>query len=268
MSLAFITVKNDAVIGANQYIPVTPDRNAFTVVLDDTDNGVKDLLANVNSHQFSEIMTGKPYITAIYDGTNVTGTLVNGTATQATISILEQAYQVAVTNGQFTFPITLHPAVTDQHLTLNIRVDGFPYTFMEIGGRNSNVETAIYQDASGVYQVVPSKSADLANYWQNNLVDMSWSNVDLATADGIAIHTLFNYVLPSLNLTLTPQEEQAITEIQNNLLPYIATNLGNISDGTNTDIHYASYKMHTQQAKTAMEKYVADRIEISKYIVL
>lgn len=268
MSLAFITVKNDAVIGASEYIPVIPDRNAFTVVLDDADSGVKDLLTNVNSHVFSEIMTGKPYITAVYDGVNVTGTLVNGTATQVKISILETAYQVGIANGQFTFPINLHSAVVDQHLTLNIRVDGFPYTFMEIAGRNSNVETAIYQDANGVYQVVPSKSADLANYWQNNLVDMSWSNVDLATADGIAIHTLFNYVLPALNLTLTANEQAGLTEIQNNLLPSIPTNLSNLTDGTNFDLHYNSYKLHTQQAKTAMEKYVADRTEISKYIVL
>jgi hypothetical protein len=81
LALAFITVKNDAVIGANQYIPVIPDREAFTAVLDDTDNGVKDLFTNVNSHVFSEIMGAKPYISATYDGSNVKGMLVNGTAT-------------------------------------------------------------------------------------------------------------------------------------------------------------------------------------------
>lgn len=273
MALAFITVnaQTNTVVGANIYIPVIPDKNCFTSVLDDTDTGVKDLLVNVNSHLFSDIMTAKPYISSTYDGTTVIGVLINAPSplpTQATISLLGNSYQVIITNNQFTFPITIHPAVADTRLTLNIRVDGFPYTFMEIGGRNSNVESQIYQDSNGVYQVIPAKNADLANYWQNSLVDMSWSNVDLATADGIAIHTLFNYVLPSLNLTLTPQEESAIVEIQNNLLPSIATNLSNISDGTNVDLHYNSYKLHTQQAKTAMGKYVADRVEISKYITL
>jgi hypothetical protein len=264
LALAFITVKNDTVIGANQYIPVIPDREAFTAVLDDTDNGVKDLFTNVNSHLFSEIMGAKPYITATYDGANVKGTLVNGAATQATISILEQSYQVDIVDGGFTFPIKLHLAVLDQHLTLNIRVDGFPYTFMEIAGRNSNVELSVYQNVNGVYNVVPSKSADLANYWQNSLVDMSYSYVDLATADELALHTLFNKVLPVLNLTLTPEEEAAIVEIQNNLLPLFSTTLVNL----NGNLHYGSYKLHTQQGQQAMEKYVADRIEISKYVTL
>jgi hypothetical protein len=271
MSLAFITVKNNAVIGANIYIPVIPDRNAFTVVLDDTDNGVKDLLSDVNSHLFSDVMGSKPYLTATYDGINVTGALVNAPSSvpsQVAISLIGQIHQVPITNGQFTFPINLHPAVTDQHLTLNIRVDGFPYTFMEIAGRNSNVENTIYQDTNGVNQVVPVKNADLANYWQNNLVDMSWSSVDLATADGIAIHTLFHYVLPALNLTLTASEQAGLIEIQNNLLPSLSTTLANVSDGTNLDIHYNSYKLHTQQAKIAMDRYVADRMEISKYITL
>lgn len=265
MSLAFITVKNDAVIGANIYIPVIPDKNAFTAVLDDTDAGVKDLLVDINSHKYSEIMSAKPYITAVYDGTNVTGTLVNGTASQATISILEQSYQVSITNGQFTFPITLHPALSDTHLTLSIRVDGCPYVLMEIAGRNSNVECAIYQDTNGVYQVVPAKASDLAFYWQNSLVDMSYSAVDLATADEIAIGVLFDKVLPALNLTLTAEEESAIVEIQNNLLPSYSTRLSNLSDG---NIHYESYKLHTQQGKQAMDKYVTDRMEISKYITL
>jgi hypothetical protein len=264
MALAFITVKNDSVIGANQYIPVIPDRESYTAVLDDTDNGVKDLLVNVNSHVFSEIMGVKLYISATYDGSNVKGTLVNGSATQATVSILGQSYQVSIVDGQFTFPVRLHPAVLDQHLTLNIRVDGFPYTFMEIAGRNSNVEITLYQDVNGVYNVIPAKSADLANYWQNSLVDMSYSYVDLATADELALHTLFNKVLPVLNLTLTPEEEAAIVEIQNNLLPLFSTTLANL----NGNLHYGSYKLHTQQGQQAMEKYVADRIEISKYIAL
>lgn len=271
MALTFITVKQDVVIGANIYIPVIPDRQAFTSVLDDTDNGVKDLLSNVNSHTYSEIMTGKPYLTVTYDGTNVTGVLNNAPSSvpiQATISILGKSYQVSITNNQFTFPINLHPATNDQHLTLNIRVDGFPYTFIEISGRNNNVDCVIYQDSNGVYQIVPAKASDLAAYWQNSLVDMSYSNVDLATADGIALHTLFKYVLPALNLTLTAQEQTGLAEIQNNLLPSLATNLSNISDGTNLDIHYNSYKSHTQQAKQAMDKYVADRVEISKYITL
>jgi hypothetical protein len=264
MALAFITVKNDSVIGANQYIPVIPDREAFTAVLDDTDNGVKDLFMNVNSHVFSEIMGVKPYVTATYDGLNVNGTLVNGTSTQATISLLSQSYQVDIVGGQFTFPIKLHQAVLDQHLTLNIRVDGVPYTFMEIAGRNSNVELTIYQDTNGVYNVVPSKAADLANYWQNSLVDMSYSYVDLATADELALHTLFNKVLPVLNLTLTPEEEAAILEIQNNLIPLFSTTIENL----NGNLHYGSYKLHTQQGQQAMEKYIADRIEISKYFTL
>lgn len=264
MALTFITVKNNAVTEANIYIPVIIDRNAFTSVLDDTDSGVKDLLSNVNSHLFSDVMGNKPYLTVSYDGSNVVGTVVNSTATQAILSVNGQSYQVAITNNQFTFPISLHPAVTDMKLTLNIRVDGCPYTFIEIGGRNSNVEVAFYQDTNGAHQVVPAKASDLASYWQNNLVDMSYSAVDLATADEIAIGVLFNKVIPVLNLTLTTDEESAIVEIQNNLLPLFSTTLANL----NGNLHYGSYKLHTQQGQQAMEKYVADRVEISKYITL
>jgi hypothetical protein len=261
MALSFITVKNDTITEKNMYIPVIIDRNAFTAVLDDTD-------LSVSSASFSGVMGTKPYVTVSYDGTNVNGIVVNSTATQAELSINGQSYQVPITNNVFIFPFNIHAALADIRLTLNIRVDGCPYTFIELSGRNSNIETALYKDANGVYQAVPSKSADLASYWQNNLVDMSFSNVDLATADGIAIHTLFNYVLPALNLTLTTAEQAGLDEVKNNLLPSLSTNLSNISDSTNTDIHYASYKLHIQQAKIAMDKYVADRVEISKYITL
>jgi hypothetical protein len=257
MALAFITVKNGVVIENNIYIPVIIDRNAFTVTLDDTD--LPD-----NTNLFSEVMGSKPYVTATYDGSNVVGVVYNSTSNQVSLSINGQSYQVSVINNQFTFPFNLHSSVLDQRLTVNVIAEGCPYLFIEIGGRNNNVETTIYQDVNGVYQVVPAKSADLANYWQNSLVDMSYSYVDLATADELALHTLFNKVLPALNLTLTPEEEAAIVEIQNNLIPLFSTTIENL----NGNLHYGSYKLHTQQGQQAMEKYIADRIEISKYFTL
>jgi hypothetical protein len=274
MSLTFITVnaKTNQVVFAGGYsVPFFPNPDLFTTFADDTDSGIKDLINNVNSHTFDQIMTGKPYISVYYDGTNVIGTLVNPpstVSTQATVSVLGQTCQVDIVNNQFTFPVTLHLAVAIVRVTLSVKVEGFPFTTIEIGGSNGNIEATIYQDSSGVYKIVPAKASDLAAYWQNSMVDMSYSNVDLATADGIAIHTLFHYVLPALNLTLTASEQAGLTEIQNNLLPSLATNLSNITDGTNFDIHYNSYKLHTQQAKSAMDKYVADRIEISKYTTL
>lgn len=274
MALTFITVNssNNAVVFAGGYsIPFFPNPSYFTTIVDDTDSYVQDLINNVNSYTFDVVMAGKSYINASYDGTNVKGILVNPPATlptQANISLLGQVYQVEITNNQFTFPVTIHPAVSIQRITASVKVDGFPFTTLEIAGSNGNIQSQIYKDINNVYQIVPLYGADLATYWQNNLVDMSYSNVDLATADGIAIHTLFHYVLPALNLTLTSGEQAGLAEIQNNLLPSLATNLSNISDGTNLDIHYNSYKFHTQQAKQAMDKYVADRIEISKYTTL
>lgn len=267
MALTFITVnaKTSAVIFAGGYsVPFYPNRDLFTTFADDTDSGIKDLIANVNSHTFDVVMAGKPYISVFYDGTNINGALVNGSGNQASVSLLGQAYQVDITNNQFAFPVSVHPAVGHQRITASVRVDGFPFTTLEIAGSNGNVESQIYKDINNVYQIVPLNSADLANYWQNSLVDMSWSNVDLATADEIAIHTLFQHVLPALNLTLSPQEEAAIVEIQNNLLPSYSTTLANLAD----NLHYNSYKFHTQQGKQAMDKYVTDRTEISKYTTL
>jgi hypothetical protein len=231
---------------------------------------IKDLIFNINSHSFDEVMVNKPYINVSYDGTNLIGNLMNASSnpTQATISILDKTYQVAIVNNSFTLPVKFHPSIAQVKVSLSIRIDGFPLTMIEIGGNNGSISVAIYQDSNGIYQIAPTKSIDLANYYQNSLVDMSFANVDLATADGIVMHTLFHYVIPALNLTLTQQEQDAITEIQNNLLPSIPTNLGNLINGANLDLHYLSYKTHIQQAKEAMDKYIADRIEISKYITL
>jgi hypothetical protein len=243
------------------------DHNAFITLVDDTDNGVKDLLLNPSSHSFLDVIGSKPYMSASYDGSNVIITLnnTNTSPTEANISIIGVVYQFPITNNQIAIPITVHPLLQTQRITVTSIVDGFPYTAIEVGGTGSSVETQVYKDINGLLQVVPVKSADLALYWQNSLVDMSFSNVDLATADEIAIGVLFNKVIPTLNLTLTSEEEAAISEIQNNLLPSFSTTLANLANG---NLHYNSYKLHSQQAKTAMDKYVADKIEISKYVEL
>jgi hypothetical protein len=270
LAITFITVnaKTNSVVFAGGYsIPFFPNPDLFTTFADDTDTGVKDLIANVNAHLFDSVMIGKPYINAYYDGTNIIGNLINTTTipAQVSVSLFGKVFQADVTGNQFTFPITIHPAVGHQRVTVSVMADGFPFTSLEIAGSNGNVESQIYKDVNGIYQIVPEKNVDLAAYWQNTLVDMSYSAVDLATADEIAIYTLFKHVLPALNLMLSPQEEAAIAEIQNNLLPSYTTTLSNLVDG---NLHYESYKLHTGQGKQAMEKYVADRIEISKYTTL
>lgn len=275
MALTFITVNahtNNVVNAVGHSVPFFPDPNLFTTFADDTDNGIKDLINNVNSHSFDSVMTGKQYINAYYDGTNVKGTLLNvpsSVPSAATISILGQSYQTQIVNNQILFPINIHPAVAITRITVSIKVDGFPFTTLEIAGSNGNIETQIYQDSNEIYHIVPLKSSELANYWQNNFVDMTWSQADFATIDGLLVHTLFHYVLPNMNLNLTVAEQNGLTDIQNTVLPVIPSTLANIiPDGVNADIHYNSYRYHMQQAKQAMDKYVEDRIEISKYTTL
>lgn len=274
MALTFITVNsaNNVVVNAANYMPIIQNYNYYTTILDDTDNGVKELLANVNSHLFSEIMTGKPYISLNYDGTNVKGSLVNPpttSPTQANISLLGQVYQVPIINNQITFPITIHAAISNQRIPLTVRVDGFPYVSMEIGGNLISTEIQIYQDSSNIYHIVPVKSTDLATYWTSQSVDTAWEMADLAMVTGLTAHLLFHYVLPSLNLTLTSDEQNGISDFQMNILPNIVSTLANIAPiGQQNDIHYASYKAHIAQAKTAMDNYITDRNKILQYTTL
>lgn len=268
MSLVFINANGHTnnVNYAGYGQPYLCDHNAFTVIADDTDTGIKDLMADVNSHTFDSVMGVNPYLRAHYDESNIFVSLVNGTGTKITFSVLGVAYQADIADGQATFPIKVHPACSAQKLTVSIRVDGFPFTSVEIGGNGSAVEAQIYQDSTGMYNVVPVKSADLANYWTASSMDTSWMIADLATITGLNAYVLFNYVLPALNLTLTADEQTALTDIQSNVVPNIVTTLA--SAGQGNDIHYLSYKEHISQAKTAMDNYTNDRNEIMKYITL
>jgi hypothetical protein len=274
MALAFVTVNstNNAVVFAGSNLPFQPNRSYFTTIADDADPYIKDLLSNVNAHTFDIVMTGKPYVVSFYDGANLHINLMNPPATvptTASVSFLGQAFSTSIVNNASTFPITIHPAVSEQRVTASVKIDGFPLTSIELAGSNGNAPSQVYRDSNNVCQIVPQNNSDLANYWQNNFVDMAWSEADLATITGLLAHTLFHYVLPNMNLTLTTAEQNGLKDVQNNILPSIASNLTNIiPDGVTDDIHYNSYKLHVQQAKQAMDKYVADRVEISKYITL
>lgn len=247
------------------------DKNVFTTIIDDSETGVKDLLTDIGSLKFNELIGEQLYINAFYDGTKIVANLLNNpnNVTTATISLLGNIYSVNVVDNQINFPIVIHPSVADMRLNATVKAEGFHFSTLEIGGSSGIEECQVYFDGNGVYNVVPTKNYTLAQYHQNKEIDMSWSTVDLATIDGLLVHTLFNYVLPNITLTLTEEEQNGLNEIKNNLLPLIPTTLSNVAtDGTKLDLHYASYRYHMQQGKTAMDKYVADMQEITKHVTL
>jgi hypothetical protein len=68
---------------------------------------------------------------------------------------------------------------------------------------------------------------------------------------------------------LTPDEQNGVTEVQNNVISNIVSTLANIAPvGQSKDIHYASYESNISKAKTAMDNYTKDRNEILKYTQL
>lgn len=272
MALTFITAnaQTSAVLycGSHPFFP--PDHNSFTTILDDADTGVKDLLANINSHTFDNVMTDKPYIKAFYDGSYITVTLVNPPATvpeAATLSILGTAYILTIdTDYTVKLPIIVHPSVAQSRINVSIKVEGFPITYLEIGGNSGSAETQMYQDNNANLHVVPLNNIDLANYWTNTIVDTKWNTADVATITGLLAHTLFHYVIPALNLTLTEDEQNALSDIQTNIIPSIVSTLGTVKPVIGTeDLHYMSYKGHLAQAKVALNNYINDKDEILKY---
>lgn len=274
MAIQFISVNastNDVkYIGGS--MPFMIDKNVFTTMVDDSDTGIKDLLSDMSSHKFNDLMGTKPYITANYNGTQLIANIINNpnVSTVATVSMLGNTYACQIVDNQIVVPISIHPCVANVRLNATINVDGIPFSTIELGGSGANVESQIYFDGNSVYNVVPAKSSDLGSYWQSNLVDLSSVNVDLATITGILAHTLFNYVLPNMtNLTLTTEEQNGLNEIKTNLLPLIPTILSNISpDGSTLDLHYASYRYHSNQAKQAIDNYMSDRNKITQYVTL
>lgn len=276
MSLYFISVNTPSNVVAyiGQGMPTIANSNVFTTVVDDSDFGVKDLLLDMHSHKFNEIMTGKQYVDVYYDGTSIIGTLKNvdfNFPSKAKISLFGTDYECSINADYvFSFPVSIHPAIKEKRVNVAIKVDGFPFTSLEIGGSNENTKAITFLDENGVYNVTPSDSVTLASYWQNNLVDLSWSAVDLATVSGLLAHCVFHYILPNMsNLNLSVEEQNGLLELQNNLLPIIPTTLSTIApSGTVADIHYASYRHHLEQANQAITKYIEDKNKISKYYSL
>jgi hypothetical protein len=269
--LVFLNVDyaSNSVIYAGYSPPWQDNHNAYTTILDDTHAGVKDLISNVSSHTFDSIIGTTPYIKANYDGANINVNVINGTASTVTLSILGNTYTATVINGTVAFPIAVHPSVSSARIPVSILVDGFPHTSIEIGGSNGNTSVQMYQDVNGIYNVVPANSTDLANYHTAKSMDTNWMIPDLGTITGLNAHVLFHYVLPALNLQLTADEQNGLSDIKTNILPSIVSTLANIAPvGHENDIHYASYKYHIAQAKTAMDSYTNDRNEIMKYTTL
>lgn len=259
------------------------DHGSFTVTADDSTPTVKDLMSNVNAHTYDAVMGTQPYLTATYNNADIIVTLHNAPVTPpttATFSVLGNTYTETIANGQATFPITLHPAVSNQRVTVAIMVDGFTNIYVDAGGQGSNVEATSYQDASGIVHIAPSHNADLASYWQAQAMNPVWSQSDLATITGLNAYVLFHYVLPALTngtytpITLSADEQSGLADIQTHILPNIPSVLSVLtpvppSGGTQTfDVHYSSFRAHLQSAKTAMDSYVADRLAITQHVQL
>lgn len=274
MAICYVTgnIPTDTVVQATEYPPIITDPNSFTVLLDDSDQMVKDVMADTTTHKFSEVMTGKPYVKLQYNGANLIITLINPPTTvptSVTMSVLGQSVTVNLTSGQTTVPFTIHPSVPRQRVQITVNTDGFPYSYIDIAGAYRDVTVQAYKDTNGTYNIVPVNAIDLANYYTQKDVDTKWSDADFKTVTDFLVDAVFNVILPSLNVTLTTEQTNGLNDIKANVVPYLNSTLATINPtGTQSEMHYASYQYHNEQAKSAMDSYVSDKTEITKYTTL
>lgn len=182
-----------------------------------------------------------------------------------TLSIGSHTQQVTT---PATVNVDLHQSLGTVHVPIVGSGQGLVTRETFIGG-NTTGATQIYQPTTGNLKIAPSQKAYLQAYYAN-ILPPTQSMADLATLVGMAVHTIYDRILPALTsgatplLTLTGDEENGRTDLVTNVLNNVKTTLSNAAPVPATgvaqtyDLHYGSVRNNYPTVAEAFDDYVDD----------
>ena len=221
----------------------------------------------------------QPFLSLSVSGTSITATLNNPPATLPTncnFVVLGQTFGVPFTSGAATLALQLHPSIANQQIQVQATATGCVAASVTVGGTGSQVPLQAYQDAQG-YHVAPAAKAVIQAYY-TSMVSPAYALADITTGLGLAFHVLFSKILPALTagatpaITLSADEQNALTDIAANVIPKIPTTLAVVAQvpasgqPQSYDRHYQSFKDDWSIVEQAFQNYAADLATIPNLV--
>lgn len=263
---------------------ITPGTGETVLTLPDTDTTA------VIAYQFPQRyliqnnqLVAQPYFSfsaqASGNQVTLTATLNNPPATPPTncnFVVLGQTFSVPLASGAATLALQLHPSVANQQVQVQATATGCVAAITAVGGTGSQLPLQAYQDAQG-YHVAPTSKAVLQAFY-TSVVSPAYALADLVTGLGLAFHVLFSKILPALTtgatpaITLTADEQNALTDITANVIPKIPTTLAVVAQVPASgqpqtyDRHYQSFKDDWPIVEQAFQNYAADLATIPNLV--
>lgn len=260
------------------------------ILLDDTDATAQDAFAHSEKYlvQNNELVL-QPYFTLTFANGTITATLNNppGTPpTQATFSVLGQAYTRTLTNNQATLSLTIHPAVANQQISVTVSATGCVDESLNIGGSDSGVSMKMVTTTTP-NTISPVYRKDGEAYYAC-LISTESLLADIGTGISLLAHFEYKKVPAALRLmnsliawaksstytpfapsaqdtsditeiTLTADETNVMNDITTNVLPNLYTTLANaFPSGGTKQLQYSNYAVHTQSTFNSFKDYMND----------
>ena len=266
-------------IGSGTHAPdntIAPTGFSLIGPYDDTDNPMpSDFQAAYNNPSQYLYENGKfvhqPYFTLANSNSTITATLNNPPATpptSATFIVCGQTFTEALTNGQATLTLAIHPSVVTQAINVSVSATGCVGSSINIGGTASQVELQVYTPTGGIPTVAPTgagSKAYLSAYYALSPASLQSLLADIGTAVSLLTDVVFSVLVPFAQqstyapLSLSANQSNALADIKANVLPNLFTTLSNAyPSGGVKQLQYADYTKDLAGSYKAYESYMSD----------
>jgi hypothetical protein len=262
--------------------------------IDESDVTVTDAYNNPSHYLVqNEKLVLQPYFTLASTASNGTETIIAmlnnppaTTPTQVTFTVLGQTYTEALTNGQATLALTLHPAIVGQQINIEVSAAGCVSGTLNIGGSSSSIPMKVVTTTTP-NTISPVYRSDGESYYAG-VIPAETLFADIGTANSLVTHFSFDKVPATLRLmnslitwaknpvytpfspsaqdnadistiTLTVDELNGLSDIEANLMPSLYTTLANACpSGGSKQLQYARYLADSQTSYNSFSDYVRD----------
>lgn len=221
-------------------------------------------------------LVAQPYLTVSASVTGSTATLTatlndppSTPPTSVTFTVAGNTFTAPLSSGTATLTVDVHPSVAPFAVPVSVAATGVVEASVTFGGAaQAPVQLQCVPLVGGTVPTVTPCGAGSEAFLQGfyaSGISPSRQPGDIATADSLALQTLFGRVIPALTggasplLTLTTDEQNAVNDVVANLLPALPIDLANAypSGGTKAQ-PYAQYVTDQQAAAQAFAAYAGD----------
>ena len=263
---------NNVIQHAQDAQPTTIPTGQTAYQISDTLPNAQYLYGNPTAYEYvNGQIIQRPYFSLAYANNTVTATLElppSSPPSSVTFTVAGQNFTANLTNNTATLTLAVHPSLASQQVIVTCSASGCVSGSLNLtGGTRQDVGLQVYTPSGGVPTVAPvgPGSLQFLSYYYAMLMPELASVVNAGVAVNLLMDVVFDIIIPALQkpsytpISLDANQQNALADIQKNLLPNIYTRLENAyPSGGTPQVQYANMVQGFQAAYQAFAAYIAD----------